>query len=306
MKIISKKEFEKLNNTVVTVGKFDGLHKGHQKILNVMTELKVEGYESVLFTFKRAPKEVLNKEKMEYILTQKEKEEFLENRGVDYYIEYPCDESVLNTPAEDFVRNILVGKIGAKIIVCGTDFRFGRNREGDIHLLEALQEEFDYELIVLDKLKYGNADISSSRIREAVCDGNIEFVNELLGYNYTVIGKVVHGNEIGRTMGFPTANIEAENNKLLPPFGVYYSRVKIDGKEYKGITNVGKKPTISDDNPVNVETHILGYEGDLYGEILEVEFLKYVRPEMRFDSVETLEKQIKTDVLGCKAFYVDI
>lgn len=306
MKIISKKEFEKLNNTVVTVGKFDGLHKGHQKILNVMVDLKLEGYQSVLFTFKRAPKEVLNKEKMEYILTQKEKEEFLENRGVDYYIEYPCDENVLNTPAEDFIKNILVEKIGAKVIVCGTDFRFGRNREGDIYLLKALQKQLGYEVIVLDKLQYGNADISSSRIREAALKGDILLVNELLGYNYTVIGEVVHGNKIGRTMGFPTANIVADDNKLLPPFGVYYTKVEIDGKYYKGITNVGKKPTISDKNPVNVETHILGYDGDLYGKILEVEFLKYVRPEMKFESVEVLEKQIKTDVLGCEVFNIDI
>ncbi len=302
MKIISEKEFEKLNNTVLTIGKFDGLHKGHQKLIAKMTELKEDGYSSVLFTFKKAPKEILNLEDVDYILTQYEKEAFLENRGLDYYIEYPCDEEVLSTTAEDFISEIIVEKIGAKIIVCGTDFRFGKNREGDVHLLKALEEKYGYEVIVLDKLKYENVDISSSRIREAVVNGNIELVNRLLGYNYTVIGKVVTGNKIGRSLGFPTANITPEDKKLLPPCGVYYTKAQINGCEYKGVTNVGRKPTVNDKNPVNIETCFLGYDGDLYGKTIEVQFYKFVRPEMKFESLEMLKKQINLDVKGCLEF----
>ncbi len=299
MKIISEKEFEKLKDTVLTIGKFDGLHKGHQTLVSKMVQLKDEGLSSVLFTFKKAPKEILGLEESDYILTPKEKEKFLENRGIDFYIEYPCDEEVLNTRAEEFLKNIIIDKIGAKKIVCGTDFRFGKNREGDVELLKKFEKEYGYEVIVLDKLKYENVDISSTRIREAAKNGQIELVNELLGYTYTVIGQVVKGRQIGRNLGFPTANITPEEKKLLPPCGVYYTKAVIDGIVYKGVTNVGKKPTIDDNNAVNVETCFLGYSGDLYGRVLEIEFYKFVRPERKFNSLDDLKMQIKADANGC-------
>ncbi len=299
MKIISDKEFQKLNNTVLTIGKFDGLHKGHQTLISKMKEYKKEGFTSVLFTFKKAPKEVLDMKESEYILAPSEKCAFLEKRGLDYYIEYPCDEEVLSTTAREFIERIIVGKIGAKKVVCGTDFRFGKGREGDIAMLKSLEREYGYETIVLDKLQYANADISSSWIREAVKDGNIEFANKLLGYTYTVIGKVVTGRKIGRNLGFPTANIIPDEKKLLPPNGVYYTKAYINGVLYKGVTNIGKKPTIDDNNDINIETCFLGYSGDLYGETMEIEFYKYVRSEMKFDSLQELKNQIEKDVKGC-------
>lgn len=299
MKIISEKKFEKLNNTVLTIGKFDGLHRGHQILIDKLAEIKQEGYTSVFFTFKKAPKEVLDMQMPEYILTQDEKEAFLEKKDIDYYIEYPCDEEILSTSAEDFLRNVMVDKIGAKIIVCGTDFCFGKNRRGDVNLLKAFSKEYGYEVIVLDKLKYENSDISSTRIKDAVSEGKIELVNKLLGYTYTVIGEVVTGRKLGRNLGFPTANITPSPWKLLPPNGVYYTKTKIDGIMYKCVTNVGKKPTVNNDGNVNIETCILGYSGDLYGKTLEIEFYKFVRSEMKFDSLEELKNQINIDVQGC-------
>ncbi len=300
MKIISEKSFEKLNNTVLTIGKFDGIHKGHQLLISELSKIKKEGYESVFFTFKKAPKEVLSMQNPEYILTPEEKEAFLEKQDIDYYIEYPCDEEVLSTDAKAFIEEIIVGKIGAKKIVCGTDFRFGKGRRGDVRLLKSLEEVYDYKVIVINKLQYENTDISSTRIKEFVNSGKIEQVNEMLGYNYTIIGKVVEGKQIGRNIGFPTANIIPAKRKLLPPNGVYYTKTSIDGIMYKCVTNVGKKPTVSDTDNINVETCILGYAGDLYGKTLEIEFYKYVRSERKFDSLGELKHQIDMDVEGCK------
>lgn len=300
MKVISEKEFEKLNNTVVAIGKFDGLHKGHRTLINKMTQMKAEGLSSVLFSFKKAPNEVLGNSEAEYILTNEEKLRFLENIGVDYYIEYPCNEGVLSTRAEDFLEKIIIGRLGAKKIVCGTDFHFGYKRQGDTELLKKMQDKYGYELVVIDKLKYKNSDISSSRIRETVVAGDIEQVNLMLGYPYTIIGEVVEGNKLGRELGFPTANIKPDDRKILPPYGVYYTKVIVEGKEYKGITNIGKKPTVSGENSIGVETYLLDYSGDLYEKILEIRFYKYKRPERKFSDVEELKAQVVSDIKDCE------
>lgn len=303
VKIFAEKEFEKLNNTALTIGKFDGFHKGHQTLLEEILKLKQEGFSSAIFSFKKAPKEVLDLKEADYILTATEKEAFLENRGIDYYIEYPCDEEVLKTDAKDFLKDVIVDKIGAKRIVCGTDFHFGKNRQGDVELLKKYQQEYGYQLIVLDKLQYENADISSTRIREAVKNGNIELANKLLGYTYTVIGRIIDGNKIGRTLKFPTANIIPDKEKLLPPMGVYCTQADISGKTYKGVTNVGTKPTINQENQVSIETYFLDYNGDLYGKTMEIRFYHYVRPEIKFESLELLKEQIKKDIDGCLEFF---
>lgn len=302
MEKISNKEFEKLDNTALTIGKFDGLHKGHQMLIDRLNSLKEKGLSSVVFTFKTAPRKVLGMEEAECILTSYEKELFLENRNVDYYIEYPCDTSVLSMSAEEFVKDIVVDKIGAKYIVCGDDFHFGKDRVGDVSLLHRLGKEYGFEVIILEKLKYDKKDISSSRIRESVRVGEIELANELLGYTYTIIGKVVSGMKLGRKLGFPTANINPENTKLLPPNGVYYTKACIDGNEYKGVTNIGKKPTVNNDETINVETCFLDFSGDLYGKSVEIEFFKFVRPEKKFSSVEDLKAQIEEDVKGCREY----
>ena len=170
-------------------------------------------------------------------------------------------------------------------------------------MLRDMAEELGYEVIVVKKIKEDERDISSTFVREEVELGHIEKANHLLGYPYFVCGKVEHGKEIGRTIGIPTINLLPPKEKLLPPFGVYVSKVLIDGKEYHGVTNVGRKPTIAGENPVGVETHILDVAQDLYGKEVKVEFLKFVRPEQKFDSVESLKNQMQQDVATAKRYF---
>lgn len=297
MQFIDTADFNITEPTVVTIGKFDGRHRGHQKLLKEMLQLKsLKGYRLAVFTFSTVPGTLVHGTSQTVITTNRERRSNMEKIGVDYLIEYPFTPEVSHMSPEAFVKEILVGKMNAKAIVVGTDCGFGYKRAGNAALLASLAADCGYELVVIVKEKEDHRDISSTYIREELARGNMEKVNELLGQPYAVHGTVVHGNHIGGTLlGFPTANILPPPEKLLPPFGVYVSRVEVDGRTYRGITNIGKKPTVQGENPVGVETFIYDLDENLYGKNIEVQLLHFERPEQKFGSLEELKAQIEKD-----------
>ncbi len=295
--IAGTRQFQIEEPTVVTIGKFDGRHKGHQKLLREMTKLKeAHDYKTAVFTFDMAPAGVVTGKKPTMITTNEERRINMAHMGVDYLVEYPFDRDVAHMEPEEFVARILVGQMHAKAIVAGTDCGFGYQRAGNAELLRRLAPEYGYQAVIIEKEQDDHRDISSTYVREQLDLGNIEKANELLGEPYAIHGTVVHGNHIGGTrLGFPTANILPPPQKHLPPFGVYVSRVRVDGEVYGGVTNIGCKPTIEGYSPVGVETFIMGLEEDLYGKNIEVQLLNFERPEQKFHSLEELKAQIERD-----------
>ena len=309
--ITGTREFQSSEPTVVTIGKFDGRHKGHQKLLRKMQELKESmGLRIAVFTFDMAPMGVVTGHPVTVITTNEERRRKLERMGVDYLVEYPFDREIAHMDPETFVKKILVGQMHAKAITAGPDCSFGYMGAGNVELLRILSDQCGFEAVIIEKEQDEHRDISSTYVREELTLGNIEKANELLGEPYTIGGTVVHGNHLGGpVLGFPTVNLLPPPEKHLPPFGVYVTRVLIDEKEqtagkqtvgshqrvFGGISNIGRKPTISGDNPVSVETYIMGFDGDLYGKQIEVQFLNFERPEMKFDSLEALKERIGKD-----------
>ena len=239
-------------------------------------------------------------------MTNPEREMLLERAGVDYLVEYPFDEEVCHMAPETFVSDILVGRMNAGVIVSGPDCHFGYKAAGDCAMLAQLSEKYEYRYFIVDKERDEEGKIiSSTYIREMLADGNIIKANDLLGYYYFVTGTVQHGNAIGHKKLYPTANLVPPAVKHLPKFGVYVTRVTVEGNVYGGLTNVGAKPTISGENPVGVETYLYDFEGDLYGKELKVELLDFVRPEMKFESIDALKAQLDHDIKECQRRYLE-
>ena len=287
--------------TALVIGKFDGLHKGHRALLEMLSKAKAEeDLQTAIFTFVRSPVEALANTKQQYILTTEEKRLFMEHNGIDILVECPLEPEILSIEPEAFIEDILVKRLGIKRIFCGEDCGFGYKRRGNASLLESLEEKFGYKTTVIKKLQYGGRDISSTFIREEIEKGNIETVNELLGYPYTTIGIVTKGQQLGRTLGFPTFNIIPTEDKLLPPNGVYYTNSIIDGERYPSITNIGTRPTVNGDNNITIETNILDVSIDLYKKTVELEFFKYIRPEKKFGSTDELKAAVENDIKRCR------
>lgn len=310
MKIIDKlSEIEELNieNTAIALGKFDGLHKGHLEVMRRLTEEKTNGLKALVFTFSNNPKNFLKPENEKKsgnkLFTVKEKLMVYERMGIDIIVVYPLETGILGMEPETFIKNILVEKLGVKKVVCGENFRFGKDRKGDTNSLKLFGKKYGFRADVLPMISDQGEVISSTLIRGLISDGEIEKANRLLGYQYTIVGKVVHGNEIGRTIDTPTANIIPDEDKLLPPFGVYLSLCEIDGKIYGGITNIGIKPTVTEDKKkITVETYFLNYAGDLYGRILEIKLVKHTRNEIKFSGLTQLKEQLEKDKDMCRKY----
>lgn len=294
---IGRTDFRIEEPTVVTIGKFDGRHKGHQKLLGRMLELKRQkGYRAAVFTFDTAPMAKLSGTDQKVITTNQERRNNMAKMGIDYLVEYPFTRDVVHLSAEAFVREILIGKMNARAMVVGTDCGFGYQRSGNAQVLKELSSRYGYELEVIVKEQDEKRDISSTYIKEELAGGRMEKANNLLGEPYAIHGTVVHGNHVGGpVLGFPTVNIIPPEEKFLPPFGVYVSRVVTEDGIFGGITNIGRKPTVERDCAVGVETYIFGLDKDLYGTDIEVQLLNYERPERKFDSLEQLKEQLKRD-----------
>lgn len=282
-------------NTVLSLGKFDGIHRGHELLLEHMAAKKSEGLSAAIFTFDIPPRKNVENVEMKVLTTNEEKMHIFEQLGIDYLVECPFTQEIMCMEAEDFIEK-LVRQLHVKCMVVGEDFRFGHKRRGDYNMLLQFAPKYDYEVIVVQKMQEDKRDISSTFVREEIENGNIEKANHLLGYHYFVTSVVEHGNRIGRTIGIPTINQMPTEEKLLPPNGVYITEVYIGEQKYRGITNVGCKPTIGDKNPIGVETHLLDFAGDVYDKLVTVEFLSRVRAEQKFASIEELRNQMQSDI----------
>lgn len=283
--------------TVVTVGKFDGFHLGHRKLLSAVLQEKKKGYASCVISFSTSvdmPGSV--------IYTREEQRKICESLGIDVLAEYPLDETIKEMSGEQFVKEILCERLQAKVIVTGEDFRFGKNRSGDISLLKSLEETYGYRTVCVPKVTAEDIRISSTEIRRVLAEGNVSEANRWLGRPYAVFGEVLHGKKLGRTLGFPTMNLIPPTEKLLPAYGVYVTRTKVDGQWFDGITNIGLRPTVDSDELVSVETHLFSYNGDLYGKQVEVQFIQFLRPERKFADVAALKAAMLEDVKSAKAY----
>ena len=299
MQCISIDDNVKLKNTIVTVGKFDGIHKGHEKLFEQLRD-SANGRQKVVLTFETSPKAFLDDNANKTIVTESEKQMLCNIQGIDVYMKMPMKKEFLALTHDEFVSKILKEKIGATTIVCGPDFHFGTKASGDVDFLRENQKKYEYSLVVVTKEQYQNKDISSTAIREKITQGKMIEVNDMLDHPYSIIGKVLEGKKLGRTLGLPTANIIPEKTKLLPPNGVYKTVLKVGDKRFNAITNIGINPTVETGTQIKVETHILDYEDYIYNEIVQVEFYDFVRPERTFENVQELKAQIERDILVCK------
>ncbi len=303
MKYIAEKIDFKLKNTAVTLGKFDGLHLGHQMLMEEVLSAKKHGYTSAMFTFLYHPYNLVAGNEVKLIYTEEEKRQILSKSGLDVLISYPFTQATKNTPPEDFIKEILVEKLDARVIVVGNDFRFGHNRRGNVDMLKAMEDVYGFKVIAFDKKRWKDTVISSSVIRNELEKGNMEEVNAMLGHPYYIHGKVLHGRKIGRTLGIPTTNMNTLPNKLLPPCGVYTSRTIIDGIVYPGMTNIGYKPTVGAEKMKGIETYIYDFDMDLYGKDIDVEILRFERPEVKFDSIEELRIRMQEDLAAGRRYF---
>lgn len=293
------KEFQAVKKAVVTIGAFDGVHIGHKKILNRLTELSnlVNG-ESVLITFWPHPRFVLKKdaEPIGLLNTLEEKIHLLDTYNIDHLLILNFNEEFSKLTADSFIENILIKAIGTKYLVLGYDHRFGNNREGGIDYLNAHKDRFGIESIEIPKQEIESLTISSTLIRKAIINGDSKTANQNLGYPYLLRGFVIEGNRLGRTIGFPTANIFIEDqDKLIPKNGVYAVHVYLEGERYKGMLNIGVRPTINNDKRKTIEVHIFDFDKEIYGKTLRLELHTFMREEEKFNGLEALVEQLKKD-----------
>ncbi len=288
----------------VAIGKFDGIHAGHQKILRELLRSKAQGLTCVVFTFDPSPASFFSGHRLPELTTLREKRKIFADAGVDVVIEFPLTAESAATPPKSFVKKILVESIGAKRIVAGRDVSFGDRGAGDYRLLDELSEIYGYESVLIDKILYRGKEISSTFVRDEIAMGHMEQAATLLGIPYSVSGVVSYGKQLGRTIGVPTINLIPEESKLLPPNGVYYSEVQMGESTYFGMTNIGVKPTVKGDGVLNVETYLYDYNGNAYGEEVTVKLLSFRRSELRFHSVEELKRQMHTDIAAGREFFM--
>lgn len=296
-----------VKNPVLTLGVFDGVHVGHQSIIEKLNNIAEEcGGESTLLTFEPHPRLVLNKEaELQLLTTLEEKISLLEKYGLKNLILHPFTPEFANLSSEDFVRKLLVDEIGIHTIVIGYDHQFGKNRTGNFELLEQLSGECSFELERLEEVKRDDFHVSSTHIRKALLEGDLENAHKGLGRKYSLSGKVVHGDKIGRTLGFPTANLSVDPHKLIPANGVYVVRVKIRNQNYKGLLSIGTRPTITHSNEKRVEVFILDFHQEIYGEILQLEFEHFIRKDLKFNTIDDLVQQMNLDLEFANEFKID-
>lgn len=281
---------------VISLGMFDGVHRGHLEVLEKVKNIaKEKGYISGVFSFWPHPRKVLEPDfNLHQLTILEEKIKFLEKQNIDLLILQKFDEEFRNLSAEDFIEQILVKKLNVKYIIVGYDHHFGKNKAGNFEVLKSMGEKFNFEVEQVDGLSHLQQKISSTKIRNLLKEGNIQEANDMLGYSYSVSGEVVHGKKIGRTIGYPTANINVDETKLLPKKGAYIVEVWLKGNFYKGMLSVGTNPTVGGER-LTVEVYILDFKGDIYGENITIKFREFLHEEIKFESLEKLMEQLDKD-----------
>ena len=296
-------ELSQVTNSIVTIGTFDGVHLGHQKIIKRLVELKQkQGGEIVLFTFDPHPRKILFPEQkdLKLITTTEEKCDILKQFGVDNVLVYPFTKEFSKMQAQDYISNIIDRGLKTKTLVIGYDHRFGSNREGNIETLKELSKVYNFVVEEIPAQEINQLNVSSTRIRKAIEAGEIQTANDFLGYTFFITGKVVKGKQLGRTIGYPTANLLIEDNdKLIPKIGVYAVNVVLNNLSYKGMLNIGTNPTTDADNRVKIEVNIFDFDKDIYGKTLKVEFVKWIRNEEKFANLGELKQALANDKIAC-------
>ena len=282
--------------SAVVIGKFDGIHRGHQSLLQRVLEQKEKGLQAVVFTFDPSPAALFLGEDIPELTTKREKRKLFGDMGIDVLIEFPLNFTTAATEPEEFVEKILAEQMKTAYIAAGEDLSFGKKGRGDAALLRRMAGKFGYRTEIIEKVCLEGVEISSSYVREVIKIGDMEKAERLIGEAYSVCGVVAHGKKLGRRLGMPTVNLLPEKEKLLPPYGVYFSEVSVGERVYKGTTNIGCKPTVNDEMQAGVETYLYDFAQDIYGREITVRLFSFHRPEKKFDSVEALKKQMASDI----------
>jgi len=290
----------KAHRPVITIGTFDGVHRGHQKVIARLKEIaRSHGGESVIFTFYPHPRLVTapGESNLRLLTTLEEKKVLFARFGIDHLIVFPFTKAFSQLTYAKFVEEVLVKQLHTNCLVVGYDHRFGKNREGGFEYLQNCADKFGFEIEKLDVLLIDEAYVSSTRIREALEEGDVATANKFLGYRFTLHGTVVEGQRVGRKLGFPTANIEASDpHKLIPGYGVYAVEVLISGKKYQGMLNIGSRPTFNKNaDSRSIEVHIFDFSDDLYNKEITLVFAGKIRDEQKFSGVEALTEQLNKD-----------
>ncbi len=300
-------DLQPLPSAVVTSGTFDGVHRGHQTILARLTEVaRSSGGESVLITYWPHPRTVLSNDSMDLKLltTLDEKIDLLEQAGVDHLVVIPFTRAFSELSSAEYIQQVLIDKIGTRKLVIGYDHRFGRDREGGFDYIQAHQYEYGFEVEEIPRQDIEAVGVSSSRIRAALEAGHIDIANRLLGRPYSLSGTVVKGRQLGRTIGFPTANLQVDDPvKLIPANGVYAVDVLYAGQKFSGMLNIGFRPTVAGTHQT-IETYIFDFDKDIYGEHLTLQFRAFLRPEQKFDGLSALVSQLKQDEAAARTILI--
>lgn len=296
-------EFHIEDRSAVAIGKFDGVHRGHEELLSCILEKKKAKMKSVVFTFHPSASVFFGQTSGGELTTREEKRTCFEKMGIDILIEFPLNAKTAATLPEEFVRDILVKRMNTGFIAAGNDLSFGKDGKGDGRLLGEMSKELGYQIRIIDKVYYEGREISSTYVREMVEKGNMDGAKALLGRYYSFEGIVEQGNRLGRRIGMPTMNLYPRPEKLLPPWGVYYSRLLYEGGSYPGITNIGRKPTVNQTDMVSVETYLYDFDKDMYGKDIVTELLQFKRPEQKFRDVAELKAQMERDVAEGRTFH---
>lgn len=274
--------------TALTIGKFDGFHKGHRLLLQEISDYSAKtGAEAVCYKLEFGGDSILSREEQEKVIS---------GYGISRLCRVEFTPEYADVLAEDFVRDIIHEELGAEYVVVGSDFRFGRDRAGDVHLLEELSDKYGYKVKSFDKLVMDGEIVSSTRIRHLLEEGLVDEASKLLGKDYDLTGTVADGKKLGRSLGYPTLNLQFPENKILPRLGVYSSITVIGDDTYNSITNVGRRPSVDDGDEVNIETFIYDFNDDIYGREVSVKLTHFLRDERRFESLEALKNQIAIDI----------
>ncbi|HBI91351.1 MAG TPA: bifunctional riboflavin kinase/FMN adenylyltransferase [Terrisporobacter glycolicus] len=293
--INSLNEVKSFDKSVVTIGKFDGIHKGHEVLIEkTVNYSKQEELTSVVFTFKNSPISYFSNIITREIITEVEKMNKLKLLGVDVVIDIPFNKDMAEISAEDFVKQILVDKLGAKKLIIGHDFAFARKREGTPPILKILGEKYGFDVEVIEPVVINNIRVSSTHVKDLIYAGRVDEIKNYLGRNYAIEGTVIHAKQLGRTLGFPTANIRLQENLIIPKRGIYATKVHIGNEVYVGATNIGYNPTVNGEK-MSVETNILQFDKDIYGKTIKLEFLERIRDEKKFKDLNELKLQLKMD-----------
>jgi len=306
MKIINSSDIiEKDTEYGIGLGNFDGVHRAHEFLITeLVNDCKKRNLKSMIYTFRNHPANILEGNSIKLISSLERRIDRFRELGIDCLCLTDFNQEFANTTARSFVKKTLKEKYNTKLVVTGFNYRFGKDGKGDTNLLKKLGREFDFEVLIVPPVMLDNQIISSTLIREKIKEGHMESARNMLGRNYSISGKVEYGNKIGTEIGFPTANIKPLKDFALPKSGVYYTKTIIEGNTYDSITNIGIKPTVTENKKTIIETHVFNFSGWLYGKEIEVQFVSMIREEKKFSSIKLLKKNIVSDIKYVKKHFL--